>query len=345
MNHPDDLHGTDRTEQDSDDMHARRLLGMAGDSLPIPYGSASAAQVDAVLRHAGRIRRRRRFALVGGSAVAVAAVALGTALMPRADGSSSALGDPPASSASPSASASAAPSATVRTGTPSPSASASGLPQSGVHGTGDDPEPPRTSARPTAPSKAASPPPSRSTTTTGTPATTGPAALVTSLLPPGTGTVRREADRVTPSYTPNPLSGRYLLTKNGKTAYLDITVVDMKVNANQQRPTMAQERATNHCEDFGVVAPNTDCAHQTLSDGSLLSTYSAPGNQQEPGSDHVSGPGYDAWIIYPNGNQVEIYASSGITGPGGLGPRYDQPPLTKDQLASLVKSGAWFRSP
>lgn len=316
---------------------------MAGDSLPIPYGPASAAQVDAVLRHAGRIRRRRRFALVGGSAVAVAAVALGTALMPRADGSASALGDPPARSATPPASA--APSASASGGAPTPSASPSAAPENGVHGTGDDPEPTRTSFRPTGTPKTAGPPPSKTPSSPGVSSATGPAAFVTSLLPSGTGAVRRESDGASPSYTPNPLSGRYLLTKNGKTAYLQITVVDMKVNGNQPRPTMEQERATNHCEDFGTVAPNTDCAKETLPDGSLLSTFSAPGNQQEPGSDHVSGPGYDAWIIYPNGNQVEIYASSGITGPGGLGPRYDQPPLTKDELASLVKSGAWFRTP
>ncbi|WP_436773564.1 hypothetical protein [Yinghuangia sp. YIM S09857] len=325
----------------------RELLGLAAQGIEVPDDPV----VDDIMRKADRIRRRRRIMLAAGSAAAVVAVGVGTALLPqpgvgapRGDIAGSAPATPPGTEPATSA--------------PPPTAEPTGSATSSAPG--NRPRP----SSPAPPSSSAATSPTRTATTTPTtraPSTSAPTKssggptmsaaagkgaleFVKSKLPSGIGTVTKEADTATPSYTRNPLSGRYLVTKNGRMGWIDITVYDPKVNPDQPRQTVEQVAAHNYCADNGVTAPNTNCASNGETDGGIFKTWRGPGNQQEPGAGHVSGPSYHALLYYPDGRGLEITAAAGVTGSDAYPPAMDAPPITAAQLTELIGGSGWFRA-
>lgn len=327
------------------DMRVRDLLGLAAQGIEVPDDPV----VDDIMQKADRIRRRRRIMLAAGSAAAVVAVGVGTALLPqpgvgapRGDiaGSAPATppGEPPAKSAppqsaDPTGSASSVPGNRPRTSSAAPSSSAATSP------TRTNPTTPTTRA----PSSTASAPKTSGSTTT-------PAGVKSSLdfvkakLPAGIGTVTKQADTTTPTYTKNPLSGRYLVSKNGRMGWIDIVVYDPKVNPDQDRPTVEQVAANNYCADNGETAPNTNCASNAESEGGIFKTWRAPAGQQEPAAGHVSGPRYHALLYYPDGRGLEISAAAGVTGSDNYLPAMDAPPITAEQLTDLIGGSGWFKA-
>lgn len=325
------------------DMRVRELLGLAAQGIEVPDDPA----VDDIMHKADRVRRRRRIMLAAGSAAAVVAVGVGTALLPqpglgapRGDIAGSAPATPPGDTSAPptsttadaTGSASSVPGNRPRSSEPPPSSSSATT------------SAPRTTP-PTASTKAPSSGGSTTRTTGGTPPSAKSALdFVKSKLPAGVGVVTKETLDVTPSYTVNPLSGRYLVSKNGRTGWLDIEVFDPKVNPDQPRETVEQIRDHNFCADYGVVAPNTNCAQNPESEGGIFKTWRSPGNQQEPAAGHVSGPAYHALVYYPDGRGLKITAAAGVTGSDQYAPAMDAPPITAEQLTDLVGGSGWFRS-
>ncbi|MGW1991821.1 hypothetical protein [Embleya sp. NPDC001921] len=313
------------------------VRGLGPPSLP------GAAGVDEVFREAARIRRRRRrvLASVGTGAAVVAVIGGGTLLPPPAD---SAGPRGMATNAGASASAHRTPlrnGSDPADGSPGPLDSREASLSPSPVGTDGTPLPATSLPQSTRPPTTASS--DAEATFGGGPGTPGAEALVATFLRPEVGAVRKEAFTNTPLYTPNPLSGRYLVSRDGRTGWLDVTVYDPKVNADQRPPTIADEWAHDWCADLGVVAPNTECVNDTLSDGSLLKTWTSPPNQQEPGAGHRSTGGFGASVTRADGRSIEIRVTAGIVGGTTYGPPLAAPPLDQAELSRAVKDSAWFR--
>ncbi|WP_331767267.1 hypothetical protein [Embleya sp. NBC_00896] len=310
----------------------RDLLGHAVLGLG-PPGTTGSLNVDEVFRQAARVRQRRRAMAVGAAAVAVAAVVGGTAALPSVLGSSSPQGVTAGSTSSTGATGST-------DATMSPTGSALATTQSAAGATSSETDdrlvsssaPPRTTA------------PSSSIPPSGAGETTREAeALVASFVQPSVGIVRKDSQANTPLYGTNPLSGRYLVSKDGRTGYVDITVYDPKVNADPSAPTIAGERVHNWCQDYGKVAPNTDCADETPSEGVLVKTWTSPANQQEPDAAYRATGGYGASMTRADGRSIVISVTAGVVNSQSYGPPLAAPPLDRSGLSGAIRSPAWFR--
>ncbi|MEU8137475.1 hypothetical protein [Streptodolium elevatio] len=323
----------------------RDLLGLAAQGIEVPDDPV----VDDIMHKADRIRRRRRIMLAAGSAAAVVAVGVGTALLPqpgvgapRGDVAGSAPATPPGETpatsappptADPTGSATSVPGNRPRTSSAAPSSSAATSPTRTATTTPPTTKPPSSTGG------------SATRTTGGATAAGGksPLDFVKGKLPAGIGTVTKKADTGTPSYTRNPLSGRYLVTKNGRMGWIDITVYDPKVNPDQSRETVEQVAAHDYCADTGTAPSNTNCASNGEGEGGIFKTWRSPSGRQEAAG-HVSGPVYHALLYYPDGRGLEISAAAGITGADGYLPAMDTPPITAEQLTDLIGGAGWFKT-
>ncbi|MCF2526479.1 hypothetical protein [Yinghuangia soli] len=297
------------------DSDMRNLLAQALPDLD-PPGTAAGTEPDAVFTRVDVLRRRRRRAAAVAAGAAAAAVVAAAALVPTWTGGpdSHAAGPLPTLSA------------TTGPATGTPSADPTTSPATGR----------ATSAPSTAPASSASRP--------NTPATPMSAEdLVASFLPPDTGTVREQKFSNTPSYTVNPYSGRFLIAKDGRMGYIDVVVIDPKVNPDQPNLSLAKARAWNYCEADGVGPDNYDCKSEDLADGGIAKTWTAPPNGQEPGSPHTNTGGYSIAVTYADGRYVSIYVTRGLFNAKGYDPPLPAHPLTESGLKTMGMSTAWFR--
>ncbi|MDI2128066.1 hypothetical protein [Yinghuangia seranimata] len=339
------MNGTDRFDTDDDfdgsdpqDVLAKQLLKLAAEGF-VPPGDTGA---DDIMARAGAIRRRRRYAMAASSIAAVLAIGFGAGLLPKLNQAA------PQGNSQPQSTTAAAP-APHATGSPAPLVEPGGGEVSASTGPTASPADGPDEERTTQPGGAgiskqtkSSGTPTRSSppaTASTPPAAKDPVAFIAALLPSDTGTLRRQTPAKTPT---NPLNGRYFVTKDGKTGYLDVAVVDIAVNRDDWHSTVDDERAHNYCESTGTTPPNTDCTTETLSSGAVFKTWTLPGDQQSGGA-AGSAAGFAASLTFANGNQVVLYAVNGLTGPDAPGPAMSKPPLTKSALNDLAKSPAWFR--
>lgn len=337
------------------DMDVKELLALAAGGLVVPGDPV----VDDILERAARVRRRRRLAVAACSAAAVVAVGVGTAFLPQ----------PGAGASNPNRAATAPPTAPSGTPEPSPPGSADpttpdpggmavgGLPTTGT--TAPSPSAARTSTASTSQSAGSSPrtsaPSTKSSTTgsssprtstsgasTGTATAPADAALakVKSMLPAGIGDIRRKPE--TGDAPPNPLSGRYLISKDGRMGYVSMEVFDPKVNPGQPRMTVAEARVYDNCGDIGEGPRATDCRQYDLPGGGLLKTWRSPGNRgQHP---QPQGPRYLAEIWHADGRGMFMQVSAGFDNTPGYLPAMEQPPFSAEQLEALVRNLGWYRT-
>lgn len=335
--------------KDMRDMRVKDLLRLAAQGV-VPPGDA---EVDDVFARADRIRRRRRIAIAAGSAAAVVAVGVGTAFLPEpsaAPGTGYAASAPPSV---PGAATEPAPStgttlSTTTGTTATPELTRSAAPVDSSPTASATTTAPRTTA-PTSGSKSSASGTATGTTTrspssSATAPAKSPAQIVAALLGSGAGTVRKESSADATAGSANALSGRYLVTKDGKTGYLDVVVYDPAATPGQTGRTVAQETAYNYCADNGTDPPNTDCATTPQDDGSVLKSWTVPGGRQKSGSQDVYGKAYGASFTYPDGRGVRVTASAGISGSNPYGPPMTEPPVSKTALAELVGKTGWFKS-
>ncbi|RAG83451.1 hypothetical protein DN069_22340 [Streptacidiphilus pinicola] len=171
-----------------------------------------------------------------------------------------------------------------------------------------------------------------------------PAALVQSLLPPGTGTVTKIKDL--PPTSPPPgaprttvfpksrLDGTYLVTKDGKVAALIVQTYDPKAVPAQWRMTASPANVCNE------IPASWDCKESVLPDGvQLVQTTEPPGNWGE----HAGTVG-NVSVAYPDGRVVSVDALAETHGlrPTNFGPGWANPPLDRAELAAFAESPAWF---
>ncbi|WP_436786667.1 hypothetical protein [Yinghuangia sp. YIM S10712] len=342
----------------------KELLGLAAQGLTV-HDDPSA--VDAIMARADRLRRRRRIALATCSAVAVVAVGVGTALLPQpgmgAPNTRIAASELPVPPAVPSP---AAPERTPQDRTPGTVPGTSPTPSATTSAESAPPPAPTPTETSSAPSTASTPATKTPTTqatsrppTTKSPASSAPsptaadsttntrnptpAQVVAGRLPPDAGTVTKDS-RATAASQSHPLGGTYLVTKNGRTGIVQVAIHDPAVNPDQPYRTVEDELTYNHCAPDPYAPPNTDCTTQQRSDGSVVKTWTRPGNQPDSESSLVYGKGYAASVTYPDGRAVVITSLAGITGSDEYGTPMDAPPLDKATVAEVARDTSWFAS-
>lgn len=347
------------------DMRVKELLGIAARGLTV-HDDPDA--VDAIIARADRVRRRRRIAYAACSAVAVVAVGVGTALLPQPGlgapndrtNNRIAASEPPAPPVSPPR---ATPEGTSGGGSPSAATAAPPAPPPEATTAAPSSEPaPATSAPPAPATSAAKAPAGQATSSPPKPqgtssATSSPSAaaaagsasartaaeVVAGRLPSGIGTLTKDK-RVAGTSRSHPLSGTYLVAKDGRTGIIEVAVHDPAVNPGDPYRTVADELTYNHCASDPYAPANTDCVTEKRSDGSVMKTWTRPGNQPDSESSLVYGKGYAASVTYPDGRAVVITALAGITGSDAYGTPMDAPPLGRSAVAEVARDTAWFAS-
>ncbi|MGC0416345.1 hypothetical protein [Embleya sp. AB8] len=315
-------------EQDMKDLMGQAVLGLG------PVGATGPVGVDEVFREAARVRRRRRRVLASvGTASAVAAVIGGSTLLLRPAGFTDARGvsAPPTESASPRPGPTGTASATASvwaTGSAEPAATETRTGEVSIATASS-----LVSVAPTVP---------LGSTADGQPEPVNPSAFVARLLRPDVGDVRKQPPGYLPDDGPHRLSGRYLVTKDGRVGYLDITVNGPRANYGTVTPTTAFEQAHNRCADSGIAVTYTDCAETPLPDGSLRKTWTSPPGQREPASGGQSAGGYGASVSRADGRAVVIQVSAGLIGGSTYGPPLAAPPLDQAELARVVQDSRWY---
>ncbi|UGQ14358.1 hypothetical protein LO772_12665 [Yinghuangia sp. ASG 101] len=348
------------------DMRVKELLGIAAQGFTAPDDPDA---VDAIIARADRLRRRRRIAYAACSAVAVVAVGVGTALLPQPGlgapntrtNNRIAASEPPAPPVAPPPS----PEDTAGAGAPSTTAAPAPTAPSAEATTGAPPPTPDpvTSApsatttieatkSPTTRATSSTPPPKSTNsaaaspavpTAAGNAATRTAAEVVAGYLPSDAGTVTKDA-RAAGTSRSHPLSGTYLVAKNGRTGIIQVAVHDPAVNPGDPFRTVEDELTYNHCAPDPYAPANTDCTTDKRADGSVLKTWTRPGDQPDSESSLVYGKGYSASVTYPDGRAVVITALAGITGSDTYGKPMDAPPLGKSAVAEVARDTAWFAS-
>jgi hypothetical protein len=179
--------------------------------------------------------------------------------------------------------------------------------------------------------------PARSATA---PSAASPTDRVRVLLPPGVGALTKvstpmeHVGRTTRPEPRSPLNGRYTVRKSGTAGYLEVDILD-PAHDGMPDPSAAVLRGTDMCfpQPAGSFRkPNYGCTKQNLADGSQLKTWVTP-----PAAG--TGVAYEAQLVLPDGRKAGLIACSGNP---AYGPLMPAPPLTRAQLASLVRQPGWF---
>jgi hypothetical protein len=332
--------------KDMREMRVKELLGLAAQGVVLPGDQP----VDDILAQADRVRRRRRIAMAAASAAAVVAVGVGTALLPEPGHGAPATGYAAPPPAILPGTVTEAPATTGTTLSTTTGATATASPTHSAAPTGSAPTtaPATAAPRTTAPTTGARTSATGATGTTSRPPTStsstpgkSPAQVVAALLGGNAGDVRKETAAGTAAATSNPLSGRYAVTRNGRTGYLDVVVYDPKAVPGQTGRSVAEETAYNYCADNNTDAPNTDCATTPQGDGAVFKSWTIPAGTGTSGSQDAGARGYGASYTYPDGRGVRVTASAGTSGAETPAP---EPPLGKPALSELVRETGWFTS-
>ncbi len=348
------------------DMRVKELLGIAAQEFTVTDDPDA---VDAIMRRADRLRRRRRIAYAACSAVAVVAVGVGTALLPQpglgvphtrthnrvaatepavppvvpsapAPEPTSGGGVPSASAVAPPTAPAAEPTTSAPSPQPGPTTSAPPArttPEATTSSTR------RATSSPTTPtSTSASPSPPTVASAADSPPVRTAAEIIAGYLPPDAGTVTRQTRAA--ATQSHPLAGTYLVKQNGRTGVIQVSVRDPDVNPGEAHRSVKEELAYDHCAPDRHTPANTDCTTDTRPDGSVLKTWTRPGNQRDATSSLVFGKGYAASVTYPDGRAVVVTALAGITGSAAYGTPMDAPPLGRSAVAAAAGDPAWFAS-
>jgi len=170
-----------------------------------------------------------------------------------------------------------------------------------------------------------------------------PAATISGLLPPGSGTVTTlkelspsPGQSSSTSYATSRFDGDYLITRQGLSAGLMIESYDPAARP-AQRPFGPFDATA--CSDEPAA---WKCSATRLADGAWFYVENLP-----VGAWTASGTiGVEAGISYPDGRTLNVVAldnDGGLDHAGGPVPGWAKPPMTRSQLAAFVQSPVWFR--
>ncbi|MCF2529931.1 hypothetical protein [Yinghuangia soli] len=326
----------------NEEMRVKELLGLAARGVALPADPG----VDDILQQADRVRRRRRIAVAVASAAAMVAVGVGTARLPASG------------SAAPHDSAATAPwtdPAPPETGDPGPTAGLTGSDPSqyadGAPSVGSTSTAPTSGPNVSRGTSSGTPKPSGTPSTSKTGTATKPSApppaktaldTVKALLPTGIGEITKKVEEPD-GPAAHPLTGRYLVTKNGKMGFVDIYVKDPKVNPDAATMTLAEMRAYDHCDNSeGPRA--TDCRISDLPAGGLFKSWTQAGTRDTPNTTTKRGPSFSVLVAYADGRSIQMRSDAGFDNVPGYLPGMAQPPLTAEQLAQTASDLRWFKN-
>jgi hypothetical protein len=169
-----------------------------------------------------------------------------------------------------------------------------------------------------------------------------PAAVVSGLLPAGSGTVVKMKDvpptarpKGAPKVTAWPKSrfdGTYLITKDGRTAVLMIQSYDPKAKPAQRPVTRPADTVC------GEIPASWKCKVTALAGGVQLIETTEPAGNYGIGSGVLN----DAEVSYPDGRVIDVQALAGSSGPAGYGTPWANPPLTRAQTDAFAENPVWF---
>ncbi|WP_328905804.1 hypothetical protein OG230_24120 [Streptomyces sp. NBC_00234] len=173
--------------------------------------------------------------------------------------------------------------------------------------------------------------------------TSGGAQKLAELLPADVGAVEqvsfavllKQADASQREEKPlGPLDGHYAVRRDGGVGYLSLGIMDREYLAAK---TGGKGLADDLCERTAEEqADRADCVREELPDGRVLTIW-------RPAV--LSGDGEPRWgtefkgqLTLGDGTALSARDITGFTGKGSLGPVLASPPLTRDQLRTLMLS-------
>ncbi|MEE4494511.1 hypothetical protein [Streptomyces sp. BE230] len=161
------------------------------------------------------------------------------------------------------------------------------------------------------------------------------------LLPAGVGSVEQVSlavilKQATPEQAEEhllgPLDGQYSVRRDGGVGYLVIGTMDAKTVEGKLGPG---PRDTDLCRTRTGEPPRTDCVSEKLPDGSELTIWSDSMDYGDGGTPRW-GQELVARLSLKDGGQLIMRASTGFEADTAQGPLLKTPPVTHEQLRTLM---------
>ncbi|MDN3263191.1 hypothetical protein QWJ26_25920 [Streptomyces sp. CSDS2] len=132
--------------------------------------------------------------------------------------------------------------------------------------------------------------------------------------------------------TGGPLDGEYAVRRDGGVGFLHISVRSAKDVAGKH---LGGDPAADLCApDADTGDRRADCVREELPDGGVLTIWRQPARHDE--GTPVWGEELTGRLLLPDGRALLVRDSTGYDGDGRLGPLLSSPPLTRDQLRTLM---------
>ncbi|MFE6041561.1 hypothetical protein [Streptomyces sp. NPDC056452] len=168
------------------------------------------------------------------------------------------------------------------------------------------------------------------------------AQRLAALLPPGVGDIEQvslavlikqaTAEQDDKEYA-GPLDGQYAVRRDGGVGYLALSVMDRAQVAKKFKGSPRGDL----CVPQGQDSPRSDCVHEKLPDGSALTIWSDSMAYGDGGTPRW-GPEFTGRLELKDGSLLAVRSSTGYTGDRSQGPLLTSPPLSREELRTLLLS-------
>jgi hypothetical protein len=173
-----------------------------------------------------------------------------------------------------------------------------------------------------------------------------PVAVVSGLLPAGSGTVvklKPQPPTSAPSdappvtvYPQSPFDGTYLVRRDGRTAA--VIIQSYNPDAAPAEEPLGGGDLSHACSDY---PPSWDCRVTTLPDGAQMMETTQP-----PGTWAVTAGTVSCVLVeYPDGRAISVEDNAntaGVRESTDFGPGWPNPPMDRAQLAAFAENPVWF---
>ncbi|MEU1214868.1 hypothetical protein ACFYSH_06750 [Streptomyces sp. NPDC005791] len=167
----------------------------------------------------------------------------------------------------------------------------------------------------------------------------GKADRLAALLPPGVGSIERVSladltgnttTRPTTTAHAGPLDGEYTVRKDGGVGYLVLKYLD--------RVTLGERLGDTGQDDLctGDGPRLADCLREELADGSVLTTWSDSMEHAGQNDTPRWGREITGRLELKDGSLLGVRASSGYLGERSQGPLLKAPPISQEELGTLM---------
>ncbi|MFD9503979.1 hypothetical protein [Streptomyces sp. NPDC060035] len=171
---------------------------------------------------------------------------------------------------------------------------------------------------------------------------TGKAERLAALFPAGVGDIEQVSLAVllkqeTPAQARTeyvgPLDGQYAVRRDGGVGYLALLFMDRVRVAKK----FSGSPMTDLCATRGQEPPRDDCLREELPDGSVLTIWSDSMDYGDGGTPRW-GPEFAGRLELKDGSLLAVRSSPGYTGDHSQGPLLKSPPLSREQVRTLLLS-------